>query len=234
MSEKPTVILIEDDAAIRRFVRTALEDLGCTVFEASTARQGTIELATRRPDLLILDLGLPDNDGIEVIRDFRGWSNIPIVVLSARAAELDKVNALDAGADDYLIKPFGVDELLARVRVQLRRKSREGHDATPVICFDDVKIDRSVRTVERAGIAVHLTPIEYRLLTIMLANVGKVLTHRALLTQVWGPNSTEQNHYLRIYVGRLRQKLERDPTRPEHFITETGVGYRFLLQPVGI
>jgi two-component system KDP operon response regulator KdpE len=225
----PIAILVEDEPAIRRFVRTALEDDGCRVIEAGDARRGLAELAARHPDLLIIDLGLPDRDGVEVIRDLRGWSDIPIIVLSARSTEPEKIRALDAGADDYLTKPFGVGELLARVRAQLRRRARRGGDASAQVSFGDVCVDLSLRTVARDGKPVHLTPIEYRLLGIFIAHAGKVLTHRFLLNQAWGPNVVDSNHYLRVYVGRLRQKLEADPTQPRHFLTETGVGYRFLI-----
>ena len=225
----PLAIIIEDEATIRRFVRMALEDTGWRVIEAGTAQQGMLELATRHPDLLVLDLGLPDRDGIEVIRDLRGWSNLPIIVLSARAAELEKILAPASSANDFLTKPFGVAELLARVRAQWRRQSRSGANASAEVRFGEVRVDMAARHVERAGQTLHLTPLEYRLLTIFIANAGKVLTHRQLLAQVWGPNAVESNHYLRVYVGHLRQKLEADTTRPQHILTETGVGYRFLL-----
>jgi two-component system KDP operon response regulator KdpE len=225
----PVAVVIEDEATIRRFLRTALEEEGLRVVEAGDAEHGLRELATRHPDLVIVDLGLPDRDGVEVIRDLRGWSDIPVIVLSARSTEPEKVVALDAGADDYLTKPFGVGELLARVRAQLRRRARLGADASAQVAFGDVRVDLALRTVERQGAPIHLTPIEYRLLGIFIANAGKVLTHRFLLNQVWGPNAVESNHYLRVYVGHLRQKLEADPTQPRHFLTEIGVGYRFLL-----
>ncbi|MFA6310023.1 MAG: two-component system response regulator KdpE [Sterolibacterium sp.] len=223
----PRVVVIEDEKQIRRFVRTALENEGCQVYEAGTAAQGLIEAGTRKPDLVILDLGLPDRDGVEVVRDLRGWIGIPIIILSARTHEDEKIRALDAGADDYLAKPFGVGELLARVRALLRRKDALAEQADPTFSFGEVRADLSRRAVERNGATVHLTPIEYRLLAIMLANAGKVLTHRHLLREVWGPAAVDSNHYLRIYVGHLRQKLEADPTQPKHLLTETGVGYRF-------
>ena len=225
----PRVVIIEDDRPIRRFVRAALEDEGCQVFEAENAARGLIEAGTRKPDLVVLDLGLPDRDGVEVVRDLRGWTGIPIIILSARSAEEEKIAALDAGADDYLTKPFGVGELLARVRALLRRRFAAAVGAEPVCSFGDVRVDLSRRIVERHGEALHLTPIEYRLLGVMLANADKVMTHRQLLREVWGPNAVESNHYLRIYVGHLRQKLETDPTQPKHLLTETGVGYRFQL-----
>jgi len=223
----PRVVVIEDEKQIRRFVRAALESEGCHVYEAGTAAQGLIEAGTRKPDLVILDLGLPDRDGVEVVRDLRGWIGIPIIILSARTTEDEKIRALDAGADDYLAKPFGVGELLARVRALLRRKHAIADESSPAFSFGEVSVDLSRRAVERNGETVHLTPIEYRLLGILLSNAGKVLTHRHLLREVWGPASVESNHYLRIYVGHLRQKLEADPTQPKHILTETGVGYRF-------
>jgi two-component system KDP operon response regulator KdpE len=225
----PRVVIIEDDRQIRRFVRAALEEEGCQVFEAENAARGLIEAGTRKPDLVVLDLGLPDRDGVEVVHDLRGWTGIPIIILSARSAEEEKIAALDAGADDYLAKPFGVGELLARVRALLRRRFAAAAGAEPICTFGDVRVDLSRRMVERAGQTLHLTPIEYRLLGVLLANADKVLTHRQLLREVWGPNAVESNHYLRIYVGHLRQKIEVDPTQPKHILTETGVGYRFQL-----
>ena len=222
----PKIIVIEDEEQIRRFVRQALEDEGCKIYEAATAKQGLIEAGTRKPDLVILDLGLPDRDGIDLIRDLRGWSEVPIIILSARSEEYDKIGALDAGADDYLAKPFGVGELLARTRALLRRRSRAG-DAAAIFEFDDVRVDLSRRTVQRNGEDIHLTALEYRLLAVLVTNAGRVLTHRQLLREVWGPSYVDSSHYLRIYVGRLRQKLETDPTQPRFFLTETGVGYRF-------
>ncbi|MBH2019638.1 two-component system response regulator KdpE [Polaromonas sp.] len=228
----PVVVIIEDEPQIRRFVRGALEAEGWQVFEADTARQGLTEAGTRKPDLLVLDLGLPDGDGLELIRDVRGWSGVPIIVLSARSGEADKIAALDAGADDYLTKPFGVGELLARVRANLRRPraaaldGSPAEDADPVFRFGQVEVDRQARLVRRAGAEVHLTPIEYRLLSVLMANAGRVLTHRQLLREVWGPSHAGQSHYLRIYMGHLRQKLEPDPAQPQHLLTETAVGYR--------
>lgn len=227
MSEpSPSVVVVEDEKQIRRFVRSALEAEGCRVFEAENGKQGLVEAGTRKPDLIILDLGLPDLDGVEFIRDLRGWSAVPILILSARSTENDKIVALDAGADDYLTKPFGVGELLARVRALLRRQGKSS-EGSPVVSFGDVQADLSKRVVTRSGEPVHLTQIEYRLLALLMANPGKVLTHRHLLREVWGPSFVESNHYLRIYVGRLRQKLEADPAQPKHILTETGVGYRF-------
>ena len=232
----PIAIIIEDEPQIRRFVRAALEAEGWQVHEADTAKKGLTEAGTRKPDLLVLDLGLPDGDGLEVIRDVRGWSGVPIVVLSARSDEADKIAALDAGADDYLTKPFGVGELLARVRANLRRPRTASGDSAvdalgesdPVFHFGEVEVDRKARVVRRNGAEVHLTPIEYRLLMVLIANVGRVLTHRQLLREVWGPSHAQQSHYLRIYMGHLRQKLETDPAQPRHFLTETAVGYRLV------
>ncbi len=228
MTISPTnILIVEDEKEIRRFVRIALESEGWRVFESDTLQRGLIEAGTRKPDLIILDLGLPDGDGLTYIQDLRQWSAIPIIVLSARSSEEDKVAALDAGADDYLSKPFGISELLARVRVALRRHSGGSHES-PLVNFADISVDLINRQVTRAGVDLHLTPIEFRLLSALLANAGKVITQRQLLNQVWGPNYVEHNHYLRIYMGHLRQKLESDPTRPQHLITETGVGYRFI------
>jgi two-component system KDP operon response regulator KdpE len=227
----PVALLIEDEPQIRRFVRAALEAEGWQVFEAATAQHGLRDAATRKPDLLVLDLGLPDGDGLEVIRDVRSWSTVPIVVLSARVEEDDKIAALDAGADDYLTKPFGVGELLARVRANLRRPRNAGSDGQvdeTLFRFGEVEVDRQARIVRRADSEVHLTPIEYRLLLVLVTNVGRVLTHRQLLREVWGPSHSEQGHYLRVYMGHLRQKLETDPSQPQHLLTETGVGYRLM------
>jgi two-component system KDP operon response regulator KdpE len=221
-------ILVEDERQIRRFVRTALEGEGWTVVEAGTLNQGLTDAATRKPDLIILDLGLPDGDGMEFIRDVRGWSPVPIVVLSARVGEQDKIAALDAGADDYLSKPFGVGELLARVRAAARRLQTAGAAHGPVFRFGDITVDRSLRTVHKGLGLVHLTPIEYRLLSLLVANVGKVLTHRQILREVWGPSHAEDGHYVRVYMGHLRHKLEDDPAQPKHILTETAVGYRLV------
>jgi two-component system KDP operon response regulator KdpE len=221
------VLIVEDEQAIRRFLRAALEAEGLRAWEAETLQRGLIEAATRKPDLVILDLGLPDGDGIDFIRDLRQWSQIPVIVLSARTEESDKIAALDAGADDYLSKPFGIGELQARLRVALRRNA--GIQSDPLVSFSDIQVDLANRRIVRAGEELHLTPIEFRLLAVLLNNHGKVLTQRQLLSQVWGPNAVEHSHYLRIYMGHLRQKLEADPARPRHLLTETGIGYRFML-----
>jgi two-component system KDP operon response regulator KdpE len=226
-AHSPRILVIEDEAQIRRFVRMALEASDYAVSEAALLHQGMIQAGTHHPDLIILDLNLPDGDGIELVKAVRTWSDVPILILSARLQESDKIQALDFGADDYLSKPFSVGELTARVRALLRRKSRTGEDSSPLIAFGEVQVDFSKRTVLRRGDAVHLTPIEYKLLSALLSHPGKVMTQKALLQEVWGPSFTESGHYLRIYVGHLRQKLENDPTQPKHFITEIGVGYRF-------
>lgn len=222
-----TILIVEDEQAIRRFVRSALEAEGFRVCEADGVQRGLIEAATRKPDLVVLDLGLPDGDGQDFIRDLRLWSPIPVIVLSARVDETDKVKALDAGADDYLIKPFGIGELLARVRVALRRRGQVTDSPSPLVQLGDVSIDLVSRRITRGDEEIHLTPIEFRLLGELLAHPDKVMTHRQLLLAVWGPTFVEHNHYLRIYMGHLRQKLEQDPTLPRYLLTETGVGYRY-------
>ncbi|MDM0038650.1 two-component system response regulator KdpE [Variovorax sp. J22G21] len=229
---QPTAIVIEDEPQIRRFVRGALEAEGWQVHEAGNLRDGLAAAGTRQPDLLVLDLGLPDGDGVTLIRDVRGWSAVPIIVLSARTDEADKIAALDAGADDYLTKPFGTGELLARVRANLRRPRAaggNGDEPEAVFRFGEIELDRAARIVRRAGAEVHLTPTEYRLLAVLVANAGRVLTQRQLLREVWGPSHSEQSHYLRIYMGHLRQKLEADPAQPKHLLTETAVGYRLVV-----
>ncbi|MDG0026754.1 response regulator [Trinickia sp. Y13] len=229
MSESTiTVVLIEDDKPIRRFVQASLESEHMRVLEAESGRRGLSLAASARPDLVIVDLGLPDMDGADVIGQLRDWSSVPIIVLSARTREQEKVAALDAGADDYLTKPFGVPELMARIRAQLRRHNRASSNESSKLQFGAVEIDFEMRTVRREGQPVHLTPIEYRLLVALARHAGRVLTHRQLLHEVWGPSRVESAHYLRIYMGHLRQKLERDPAQPEHIMTETGVGYRLV------
>jgi len=224
-----TILIVEDEKEIRRFLRMALEGEGFRVVDAETLSRGLIEAATRKPELVILDLGLPDGDGTEFIRDIRQWSNIPVIVLSARSDEQDKITALDAGADDFLTKPFGVGELMARVRVALRHRPQQGNDSVDApINIGSVTVDIAARRVMRDGADLHLTPIEFRLLVSLINHPGKVMTQRQLLTQVWGPNAVEHSHYLRIYMGHLRHKIERAPARPQHLLTETGVGYRFM------
>lgn len=229
----PLALLIEDEPQIRRFVRAALEEEGWQVHEADGARRGLADAGTRGPDLIILDLGLPDGDGIDLIADVRRWSAVPIIVLSARTAEAAKIAALDAGADDYLTKPFGVGELQARVRATLRRqRPADGAPASDgVVRFGEVAVDLKERRVSRNGAGVHLTPTEFRLLSVLVGGAGRVLTNPQLLRAVWGPSHAEDGHYLRIYMGHLRHKLEADPAQPRHLLTETGVGYRLSLTP---
>lgn len=227
MNISATIIVIEDEAQIRRFLRTSLASEGYQIVEAETGRQGLSEAATHKPDLIILDLGLPDMDGVEVVKVVRAWSSVPVIILSARSQESDKISALDAGADDYLVKPFGVGELLARIRVALRHVSSTANsEELGVFSVDELKVDMVQRKVTVGGAEVHLTPIEYRLLTVLVTHAGKVLTHRLLLKEVWGPNYVDRAHYLRVYMGILRHKLEKDPARPRFLLTEVGVGYR--------
>jgi two-component system KDP operon response regulator KdpE len=223
----PHVLIIEDEKEIRRFVRMALQAEGLEVHEADTFHRGLIDAGTRRPDLIILDLGLPDGDGIDLIRDVRSWSPVPIIVLSARGGESDKILALDTGADDYLVKPFGTGELLARVRALLRRQAKDA-DNNSVLSFGEVRIDIERRVVERSGAPLHLTPLEYRLLVHLCSHPNRVLTHLQLLKAVWGPSHTTDTPYLRVFMGGLRKKVEVDPSQPRHLVTETGVGYRFI------
>lgn len=222
-------LLVEDEPHIRRFVRGALEHEGWHVHEAATLERGLIEAGTRKPDLVVVDLGLPDGDGVDFIIDLRKWSAVPIIVLSARVNEEDKIRALDAGADDYLTKPFGVGELLARVRASQRRQRNPIADSSGQVTFGDVAVDLLNRQVTKAGQVVRLTPTEHRLLAVLAGNAGRVMTTPQLLRAVWGPNQSDNAHYLRIYMGHLRHKLEDDPAQPRYMITETGVGYRLQL-----
>lgn len=227
----PLILLIEDEPQMRRFLRAALGGHAYRLVEAETAKEGLAHAAGRNPDVILLDLGLPDADGLEVTRQLREWSRAPIIVLSARGREQDKVAALDLGADDYLTKPFGVEELLARIRVALRHASLgAGETPEPIFEVGELKIDLAQRQVFRAGRPVHLTPTEYKLLAALLRHAGKLLTHRQLLQEVWGSNYITQNHYLRIYMMQLRQKIELDPARPRLLLTEPGVGYRLKVE----
>ncbi len=227
MTHEATILLIEDEPEIRRFLRTMLPAHGFRLYEASTGKEGVSEAQVRNPDLILLDLGLPDRDGRDVIRQVREWTATPIIVLSARDQETVKVAALDLGADDYVTKPFGVEELLARMRAALRHASRTAADGgESVFTLGDLKVDLGRRQVFRSGQEIHLTPIEYKLLTTLIRHAGKVLTHRQLLKEVWGPLHVEEGHYLRVYMRQLRNKLEKAPAHPRYLVTELGVGYR--------
>lgn len=225
---KQRVLVVEDEPALRRFEAQTLQQAGFEVHEAATLARALIDAGTRRPDLVLLDLGLPDGDGIDLIRHLRGWSAAPVIVVSARSDESDKVQALDAGADDYLAKPFGVAELLARVRAHLRRRSVAGPDNSTVITFGPITLDLARRSVARDAVRLHLTPIEYRLLSHLATHPHCVLTHRQLLQAVWGPHHGDDTHYLRVFMAQLRRKIEVDPAQPRHLLTETGIGYRFV------
>jgi two-component system KDP operon response regulator KdpE len=227
----PVVVLIEDELQIRRFLRATLIGQGYRLFETTTGADGLIEVASRQPDVVIVDLGLPDMDGLEVIRRMREWTAVPVIVLSARGQERDKVTALDAGADDYVSKPFGAGELLARIRVALRHTagaSHEGEDAAFTV--GDLEVDQLRRHVTMRGVEIKLTPIEYKLLTTLVRHAGKVVTHQQLLRDVWGPSHDDQAHYVRVYMAHLRHKLEAEPARPRYLLTEPGVGYRLAVE----
>jgi two-component system KDP operon response regulator KdpE len=223
---EPLVLVVEDEPQVMRFLRVTLPAHGYRVVEAATGRGALVHASTRGPDLVLLDLGLPDLDGVEVTRQIRLWSRVPIVVVSARGQERDKVEALDAGADDYLTKPFGTAELLARMRVALRHATRVSEGGETVVETGDLRIDLGARLVYRRGEEVRLTRTQYRIVAALAQQAGKVVTHRQLLREVWGPGSLDETHYLRVYMAQLRHKLEDDPARPRHFLTETGVGYR--------
>jgi len=229
--DAPRILIVEDEVPIRKFVRISLESQSFLVSEAETAAQGLRSAASEPPDAVILDLGLPDGDGLDVLRQLREWSRVPVIVLSARGRESDKVAALDAGADDYLTKPFGVGELLARIRVALRHAASSvtvNVTASPLFQVGDLRVDLAKRQVHLGDEELHLTPTEYRLLVVLCQNAGKVVTHKQLLKEVWGPDSVYENQYLRVYMGQLRRKIEKDPTRPRYLKTETGVGYRLV------
>lgn len=228
---EPVILVIEDELPIRRFLRATLPAHGYRVLEAATGREGIAQVAAAQPDLILLDLGLPDVDGLEVTRRLREWSETPIIVLSARGQERDKVDALDAGADDYLTKPFGVGELLARLRVALRHAQRAGREGgESVFEVGELRVDLARRQVFVGAGEVHLTPTEYKMLTTFVQHAGKVLTHGQLLKAIWGPAYAAETTYLRVYMGQLRHKLEPDPTQPRYFITEPGVGYRLNVE----
>ncbi len=228
MSEPgPVVLIVEDEPQMRRFLRTALGAQGFRPVEAETARDALITATTHNPELILLDIGLPDGNGIDLTRRLREWSRVPIIVISARGKEDDKVTALDAGADDYLTKPFGVNELLARIRVALRHAlSSAAGPVEPVLEIGPLRLDLTRREVLVSGVEIHLTPLEYRLLVLLAQNAGKVLTHRQILKEVWGPGSVSETHYLRVFMAQLRRKVEPDPARPRLLLTEPGVGYR--------
>ncbi|MDD2761818.1 MAG: response regulator [Methylomonas sp.] len=226
----PVIIVVEDEPAIRKFLRTGLKFEGFSVFEADTGKRGIIEAGVRKADLMVLDLGLPDMDGIEVIKAIRKWSMMPIIVLSARNQEQHKIDALDLGADDYLTKPFGIGELTARIRVALRHANRtDGSISGDVLEADGLKVDLDKRVVSVDGREISLTPIQYRLLAALVKHAGRVMTHRQILKEVWGPSNQENVHYLRIYMSQLRQKIESDPAQPRFLMTESGVGYRLKI-----
>jgi two-component system KDP operon response regulator KdpE len=227
-AEKELILLIEDEPQMRRFLRVTLQSRGYRLIEAETGEEGLILAAGRNPAVIVLDLGLPDIDGLEVTRKLREWTNAPIIVISARELERDKVRALDEGADDYLTKPFGVDELMARIRVSLRHiASQESGKEEPVFQAGELQVDFTRRQVILGGEEVHFTPIEYRLLTTLIRYANRVVTHNQLLREVWGPRQANQVQYLRVYMAQLRKKLEADPARPRFFINEPGIGYRF-------
>lgn len=228
--DKGMILLVEDEPQMQRFLRIVLQGQGFRFIEAQTGQEGLVQAATRSPDIILLDLGLPDIDGLEVTRRLREWSDIPIIVLSAREQEQDKIKALDAGADDYLTKPFGAGELLARIRVAIRHKvMRQSTTGEPVFILDNLRVDMSQRQVFLNEQEVHLTPIEYKLLTVLIQNAGKVVTHHQLLKEVWGPSYIKETQYLRVYMTQLRHKLELDPARPRFLINEPGIGYRLKI-----
>ena len=226
----PVVVLIEDEPQIRRFLRATLTGQGYRLFEAGTAADGLVEVASRQPDVVIIDLGLPDLDGLEVIRRLREWSKVPVIVLSARGQERDKVGALDAGADDYVSKPFSAGELLARVRVALRHAAGAAHEESAAFTVGELQVDLLRRHVTVAGTEVRLTPIEYKLLATLVRYAGRVVTHQQLLRDVWGPTHDDQSHYVRVYMAHLRHKIEAQPARPRYLLTEPGVGYRLAAE----
>lgn len=227
----PVVVLIEDEPEIRRFLRATLTGQGYRLFETTNGADGLVEVGARQPDVVIIDLGLPDMDGLDVIRRLREWTAVPVIVLSARGQERDKVTALDAGADDYVSKPFSAGELMARIRVALRHTAGASHEADDATFRSgDLEVDLLHRRVHLGAREVHLTPIEYKLLTTLVRHAGKVVTHTQLLHDVWGPLHTDQGHYVRVYMAHLRHKLEAEPARPRYLLTEPGVGYRLATE----
>lgn len=229
MNDSPTLLIVDDELPIRKFLRAGLSSGEYCLIEATNGKEALQHVATYNPDLVLLDLGLPDMDGIEVVRRIREWNEVPIIVLSARGREEDKISALDTGANDYLVKPFLIGELKARLRAALRTKAiRTGENENPILHVGQLTIDLTSRIVLKSGQEIHLTPTEFRLLAIMARHIGKVLTHNYLLTEVWGKAYSDQTQYLRVFMKQLREKLETDPSRPRHITTETGVGYRFL------
>jgi two-component system, OmpR family, KDP operon response regulator KdpE len=229
-ADGPKILLIEDEQEIRRFLRVSLGGQGYRLIESSTGRDGIMQAASQQPDLILLDLGLPDIDGMEVIREVRGWSRMPIIILSARGQDHQKVDALDAGADDYLTKPFSVGELVARIRVSLRHALQDiGESGEPVFNSNGLRVDFVHRQVFVSEEEIHLTPNEYRLLAVLIKHAGKVITHKQLLQEVWGPDSIYETHYLRVYIAQLRRKIEADPARPRFLQTEPGIGYRMVV-----
>jgi two-component system KDP operon response regulator KdpE len=229
---KTLILLVEDEPQMRRFLRVTLQSQGYDLIEADSGRSGLTQTATRNPDVVLLDLGLPDVDGLSVLAGIREWSQVPVIVISAREQERDKITALDSGADDYLTKPFNAGELLARIRVALRHRTElQGGQPEPMFSLDTLKVDLVKRQVFVSDVEVHLTPIEYKLLSYLIKNAGKVVTHKQLLKEVWGPAYADQTHYVRIYMGTLRHKLEEDPARPKFLLNEPGVGYRLRDEP---
>ena len=233
MDDKELILLIEDEPQMRRFLRITLQGHGYRLVEAETGQDGLMQAATRNPDVVLLDLGLPDVDGLEVTRRLREWTLTPIIVISAREQEQDKVKALDAGADDYLTKPFSAGELMARIRVALRHMARQTGKQEPIFMIQNLRVDLAQRQVFIDEQEVHLTPIEYKLLTVLVRHAGRVITHRQLLQEVWGPAHVNEVQYLRVYMTQLRHKLENDPTRPRFLMNEPGIGYRLKFDPEG-
>jgi two-component system KDP operon response regulator KdpE len=229
--DKELILLIEDEPQMRRFLRITLQGHGYRLVESATAQDGLMQAASRNPDVVLLDLGLPDLDGLEVTRRLREWAQTPIIVISAREQEQDKVKALDAGADDYLTKPFSAGELMARIRVALRHAVRQSSKQEPVFILQNLRVDLAQRQAFIDNTEVHLTPIEYKLLTVLIRHAGRVITHRQLLQDVWGPAHVNEVQYLRVYMTQLRHKLEVDPARPRFLMNEPGIGYRLKYDP---